>query len=454
MGTPTPHDSKSATRAREQATSVTIDARRKADREHLPSSAHAVDAMLDSVAGDRMRVPGAVGPATPAAHTEGQIQQFGAIQNAIFDMVAEGGGLALRAIEHPEVPPQHASALGDLLALAASLAMAGSAGSIAVWLARGIASRVEQKFVEDTVKDVVKRAFASRPARAPRNLVDLKDAFNQQLVLERANIRNRFASEWSQTYERLSVLPPAELQAVLARASSLITQDSSEVILEIADHTLIAWTNFLAQARYGGMAGWDFWEKNGGKNAIALQGAAKAPERVSEDPTRSNVDPRAMGPSLDMRQRPMQDEHVGILEVFVDTLGHLVAHPDYGMRLDKVGPAVRARLAQLGRVRDLKVNKVIRVCSARINPPVPLASILITADGYVRDADWSNYQTMTIRNHEPLGVGRLIETHDCMTDLIHGRQTTDCHLNPEVDAKAIATVAERAQNLPLTLLEA
>lgn len=454
MGSPTTHDSKPPTRALEQANKAAIDARRKADREHVPSSAHAVNTMLDSVAGDRMRVPNAVGPATPAAHAQGQMQQFAAVQNAVIKLVEDGAELAMRAIDRPEVPREHTSTLGDMLALAASLAMAGSAGSIAVWLGSRITSRVEQKFVEDTVKDAVKRSFASRPARAPRNLVDLKEAFNQQLVVERSNISNRFAIEWSQTYERLSVLSPAELTAVVDGASFLLTQDSGAILDAIADQTVIAWTNFVARAKYGGMTGWDFWEKNGGKNAITLHGAARPPERVSEDPTRSNVDPRAMRPSLDKRQRPMQDEHAGILEVFVDTLGHLVEHPDYGMRLDNVGPAVRARLAQLGRVRDLKVNKVIRVCSLTINPPVPLASMLITADGYVRSVDWSNYQTMTIRNHEPHGVGRLIETHGCMTDLIHGRQTTDCHLNPELDAKAITAVAERAQNLSLTLLEA
>ncbi len=41
-----------------------------------------------------------------------------------------------------------------------------------------------------------------------------------------------------------------------------------------------------------------------------------------------------------------------------------------------------------------------------------------------------------------------------MTELIHGRETASCRLTPEIDAKAIATVAERAQNLSLTLLEA
>lgn len=454
MGSPTTHDSKPSTRTHEQARKVPLDALHKADREHFPTSAHAVDTMLDSVAADRTRLPNAVGPATPVAHKEGQIQQFAAVQNAIFELVDKGVEVAIRAIDRPEIPREHASKIGDMLALAASLAMAGSAGSIAVWLGRGIAARIEQKFIEDAVKDAVKRSFASRPAAAPRNLADLKDAFHQQLVFEQANIQNRFAREWSQIYERLSVLPPSELQAVTERASSAIERDASGVINDIADQTVIAWTNFVARAKYGGMTGWDFWERNGGKGAIALKGADKAPERESEDPTRSNVDPRAMRPSLDKRQRPMQDEHVGILEVFVDSLGHLVAHPEYGMRLDNVGPAVRARLAQLGRVRDLKVNKVIRVCSLTTNPPVPLASMLITADGYVRSVDWSNYQTMAIRNHEPPGIGRLIETHDCLTDLIHGRQTTDCHLNPGNDAKAIAAVAERAQNLPLTLLEA
>jgi len=178
------------------------------------------------------------------------------------------------------------------------------------------------------------------------------------------------------------------------------------------------------------------------------------PDRVSEDPTRSNVSPAAMGAALDTRRRPVRDEQFGILEVFVDTTGRLLVHPDYGMRLDNVGPAVRARLAQLGRVRDLKVNKVIRVCSLRSTPHVRLASILITADGYVRAADWSTYQTMSIRNQEPPGVGRLLETHACMTDLIRGNETASCRLTPEVDAKAIAVVAERAQNLSLTLLEA
>ncbi len=450
MSDPATHE----TTARGNDHKPAVAAQRKADRDRLPSTSGAVDTMLDSVAGDALRVPSANKPVTPAAHAQGLIQQFAAIQNAIFDVVVTGRIRALRAIDSSEVPRERKSGLGDLLALAASLAVAGSAGSIAVWVGSKIASRLEQKFVEDAVKDVVKRAFAPRASAGPRDVDDLKEVFAQQLENQQIMAKNRLAEEWSRTHDQLSVLPPEELAAVVERVADVLKRDVADVVDHVTDQIVIAWTNFLARATHGSMKGWDFWERNGGKGDFPLEGAAKAPDRVSEDPTQGNVDPNAMGFALDKRQRPMQDEHFGILEVFVDTTGRLVAHPDYGMRLDNVGPDVRARLAQLGRVRDLKVNKVIRVCSLHINPPVPLASILITADGYVRSDDWSSYQTMSIRNQEPPGIGRVLETQHCMTDLIHGRETASCRLTPEVDAKAIAVVAERAQSLSLTLLEA
>jgi hypothetical protein len=454
MGTPTQE-----TKPKDQhpTRNDAIAGRRKEERDRLPSSDGAVDGMLASIGGDSLRNLGDGGSkeVDPASHAEGQIQQIGMIQNAIFDVVRDGIKRGLDAIEKPEeLHESNGGALGELLALAASLALAGAGGGIAAWVAQDIGSAVTKKLVENTVKEAVKRAFAPRPAKGPRSLDDLKEAFGQQLVAASANIKNRFALEWSQMHDRLSVLPSAALTKAIDDMAQVLNTDTSTVIDQVADQTVIAWTNFVARAKYGGMRPWDFWAKNGGNGAIALDGAAAAPKAVNEDPTRGNVNPWAMAPSLDFRQRPMQDEHFGILEIFVDVFGHLIADPDYRMRLDNVGPGVRRRLAQLGRVRDLKINKVVRVCSLKINPPIPIASLLITADGYVRGTNWVNFHTMTLHHHKPLGLGYVRETLDCHIDLVHGKQTPDCHLNPEVDAKAIAAVAEQAQDLSLRHLEA
>jgi hypothetical protein len=68
---------------------------------------------------------------------------------------------------------------------------------------------------------------------------------------------------------------------------------------------------------------------------------------------------------------------------------HVVDLDGYRMRMDNVGPKVRQDFKTAGKVRDLPVNKIVHVCShhyqgVEVDPPTSVASVLITADGYVR----------------------------------------------------------------------
>ena len=147
------------------------------------------------------------------------------------------------------------------------------------------------------------------------------------------------------------------------------------------------WTNFLARAMHGGMR-WDPWRPDavdGG--AIKLAGArilgTSRPRRAATRRPGTSIRRRCRG-RLKRRSGRSSKDHYGILEIFVDTSGRLVELDNYGMRLDNVGPKVRGQLRTLGRVRETEVNKIVRMCSYRhngvdVDPPAPIASILITA---------------------------------------------------------------------------
>jgi hypothetical protein len=227
-------------------------------------------------------------------------------------------------------------------------------------------------------------------------------------------------------------------------------------------HFLVGWTNFLARAMHGAMH-WDPWQPPGAHGAIKLEGARDPwaePAATRSDPTTGNVDPKPMGWALERTQRPMMQEHYGILEIFLDSSGRLLNIPDYGMRLDNVGPNVRKELRQMGKVRDLKVNKVVRMCSYRhdgleVNPPAPIASILITADGYVRAHDWARFMRVHVEEsatRKPWDIkgdfGR------CMDQLIWGEETKNCHVDHASENAEIAAFAEGAQGLSLSHLRA
>jgi hypothetical protein len=88
----------------------------------------------------------------------------------------------------------------------------------------------------------------------------------------------------------------------------------------------------------------------------------------------------------------MERTHVGILEIHLWRDGKLNAEPEYGMRLDNVGPEVRKAFKLSGKsVRDLRVNKIVRVSNVygQINPPRTDGAFLITADGHVRLTGWA-----------------------------------------------------------------
>ena len=89
-----------------------------------------------------------------------------------------------------------------------------------------------------------------------------------------------------------------------------------------------------------------------------------------------------------------------------------------------------------------------------VDPPTPIASVLITADGYVRAHDWARFMKVRVESsqrREPWDVkgdfGR------CMDQLIEGRETNSCQIDHASENAEIAAFAEHAQSLPLSLLK-
>lgn len=210
--------------------------------------------------------------------------------------------------------------------------------------------------------------------------------------------------------------------------------------------TFIAWTNFLARSKHGAMNAWDHWTESGSPGAIELPGAQPKPAGGSPDPTRNNIAPNNNSGLLENIQRPMQEDAFGVLEIFVDAYGHVIDRPGYRMRLDHVGPKVRAQFRTAGKVRDLPVNKIVHMCShyhngVRVDPPASIASVLITADGYVRASNWSEFQRMHFEPKNgplgPDGIRRMFGWH-------HRRQR-DRRLShrPQGDAQRNLRVRER-----------
>lgn len=154
----------------------------------------------------------------------------------------------------------------------------------------------------------------------------------------------------------------------------------------------------------------------------------------------------------------MQEDAFGVLEIFVDPTGkYVIDHPGYRMRLDNVGPKVREEFRTAGKVRDLKVNKIVHMCTSRyrgmrVDPPMSIAAVMITADGYVRASNWSQLQRLHFEPTkgpfwDPQGFG------DCMDTLNKGDETPDCHLDRDAMAADMTAFANAALELPLTWLE-
>lgn len=392
-------------------------------------------------------------------HREGVVQQIFAVRAALFEWIATGTKQGIKAIDKSEPPPPQ-SGLEELLVFAASMVISAAAGSSTVWLSSMVFAKVaasasdavkaaakrREKFFEDGLKEGIKKAFKFDPGKPARSLDDVKAAFGAEVDRQRAIALVRLGGEWSRLHDHLLTLSTAELEELSGKVTDGL-HDPGQLIAEVGDHTVVAWTNFLARARHGAMRSWDYWEPNGSPGAVKLPDATDPLAGGDRRATvaDANVDPAGVDPLLAHHQFMGDKDNCGLLQISLGESGGLIRETGYGMRLDSVGPDVRARIRTMGQVRDLKVNKLVRVCSWRLNPPVPIASFLITADGYIRR---SNLGELSLIHMDP-----QTDKRECLTNLIYGKESADCHIAHDANDAQLATFAEWAQRQSLANLE-
>jgi hypothetical protein len=303
--------------------------------------------------------------------------------------------------------------------------------------------RAQIKFVEDAVKEAIKRGLQSSSTDATGDARDLKTAFRRTMVQHRQLALIQLNETFARMHDRLAVLSKPELETLAATLTARLTQHHSSLMKSVADQTVIAWTNFIAQVKHGAMGDWDLWERNGSKGAIALDGATPRPDDAvgAHAATASNIDPRAAS----ALNRANDSEHFGILEIATTPGGGLLEDGrgmhyghDYGMRLENVGGGVRDRIRTLGRVRDVPVNKMVRVYEVSSRSVSPVGSFLITADGHVRQYDLVPAIRPNLRPHtmrEQLGIDQR-----------------PFNVDHEKTELRVTELAERVQELPLSRL--
>jgi hypothetical protein len=388
---------------------------------------------------------------------EDLVEQLMKINDSFLKRLERGKEHAASALEKHDIQPS--SEIWKLLSLAVGTAVAAASGGIAAAIVAPMLETAEQVAVAGLFKNVVSKVFAPNLAPTQWNPEDLIESYVNEVERQLDAADTRFATEWSATRATLRRLPTFALEAFANHAAEGLKEGTATLLAK--RHFLVGWTNFLARAMHGAMH-WDPWQSGGSAGAIKLEGARdpwNEPSSTRSDPTTANVDPNAMGWALERTQRPMMPEHYGILEIFLDRSGNLVHVPGYGMRLDNVGPKVRMEMRQMGKVRDLKVNKVVRMCSyihdgIEVDPPAPLASILITADGYVRAHDWARFMKAHVEESGPRKPWDIKgDFGRCMDQLIEGRETNSCNIDHASENAEISAFAERAQNLALSELK-
>ena len=317
----------------------------------------------------------------------------------VFDAMELGIEDAMARIAVPDEAKR--SAWQTYLGIAVSAVLAGISGGVGLSVAAAISHRVANKVVADGVKDVVGRSLRPKDGiKATDTQWELHEAFNKLCTNELLAGKRRFVAEWAVTAERLYRAAPEDVERMVTQNMDYVTEGDVRGVTE--RQVLVGWTNFLARAVHGGQSGWDPMKENGGGTtikgrgtAIALRGAAKNPyEHPGEfDASYNNVDHREMWWAVDNDQRSLEDEHHGILEIHLWSSGRLnTEHSGYGMRLDNVGPKVRQVIRTMGRVRDVPINKVVRVSdggSQQLNPPRADGAFMIMADGYIRLTSWA-----------------------------------------------------------------
>lgn len=375
-----------------------------------------------------------------------------------FDIISKAADAAITDLSVPEVPKTDFTK--QLIGFAAASLLGASSGAVVTWLlgsmtSVGVTAKAAAT-VQGLIGGAITKALQSDRAQAAATLDDIKRAFRDVFNVQQLAAKRDFIGQRGQLRAGLAVLSVDELVQLNAASKE---QNVQSIYTEMKLQTFIAWTNFLARVKHGAMGAWDHWEENGGRGAIALPGAAQKPSAGALDPARNNVALNGNSPLLETIQRPMQEDPFGILEVFVDaTGGYIINQPGYRMRLDNVGPEVRKEFKTSGKkLRDLPVNKIIHMCSnyhggVRVDPPTSIASVLITADGYVRASNWAELQKMHFKPKQgpvwdPAGFG------ECMDGIIQGKETSDCHIDRKAMASDIAAFASAAQELPVSWLE-
>lgn len=427
----------------------------------------AVGDMLDS-AGERIPLGPAAEQVGRDSHREGLIQGIGKIQQAIFHNVNRSIERADSLIEPAEVPKNtDYSWLGQLLGFAASTSIYGLSAAVGAWAGAALfggggsggadgsvavkKSVGKQKFIENIVKQTIKEAFSVEGSDLKAgNIQDLKMAYKDALTRASDGVEMRFAAQWSGLHDRLAQLSDADLESAHDAAQRLVTADVSAIQEPMIDRAVVGWTNFLAQMTHGKMRHWDMWERNGSKDAAPTKDAQPAPTDAKQDPTGANIDPAMLDKKLGQTGAVAKAES-GMLEVFVDVSGHLI--PGHGMRLADVGPKVRERIAEMGRVGDLRVNKVIHIVGNPASSPISVDGVVVvTADGYVRDVTWPSNQQVAIDYENPVGPARVPEGIGAMRDLTGGRPSK-AHRDNAKEQTNVAHIVETVQNLSLHQLK-
>jgi hypothetical protein len=392
-------------------------------------------------------------------YRQGLVGQLQEIPKHLLGVAKSGHERAERAMKEKEAPSINFTQ--ELLAAAATAALAAATGGAAGIVARSIISAGASKLVADLVKSSVTKAVNGAFDVPKVDLEDVHEAYLRALDLRIQTASAQLVHEWARVHVQLHALPTEELERASA-AAQLGPSETGFLIEDACMKALIGWANFLARAKHGTMPGFDHWEEHGSKGAIALRGARdprKQPPENKTDTTAGNVDPKSARWMLAQRQRGGMAEHYGILEIFVDSYGRVIDIPGYRMRLDNVGPNVRKELRTLGTVRELAINKVVRLCSyvwqnQRVNPPITIASAFITADGYVRAYDWSQFQRMV---HTPEPKRHVLDIKGsvgrCIDQLIVGEETPNCHFAGDHMRAEVTQFAEAAQDLPLSYLK-
>lgn len=387
------------------------------------------------------------------------IEQVYKYVSVAFRGIDKAGDTAIQAIEVAEIPKTDLTK--TLLGYAASTLLGGGSAAAVTWMLGSITTAgvtgAAAAAVKSLVGGAVAKALQGDHARAAGSLDDIKRAFYESFVIQVQAAEHDFTARWPTVYAGLSQLGIDELTRL---NQARVDENQGEFVAAMRHQAFIAWTNFLARVKHGAMGPWDHWAENGSPGAIALPGAQHKPVAGGPDPSRNNVAPDSDSPLLQTIQRPMQDDAFGILEIFVDASGgRIVNRPGYRMRLDNVGPKVREEFKTSGKkVRELPVNKIVHLCSSlhngvRVDPPTSVASVLITADGYVRASNWAEFLKVHFEPKkgpiwDPAGFG------DCMDQTIQGKETADCHIDRKAMSGEISAFATAAQELPLTWLEA